>query len=331
VGAQRRPRTRVSEPVVTAGSGLPARGACYGYQIRSELEFNYLRRGAGTPLEIAAGDLPVRPPGALLREWLPPLFPTHVRLHADGDGYRLWIDQAGWFGIEPHVPRITVPLDGDPVRREERIWGLPALLCFRARGDVPLHASCVEVDGQALLLAAPGRFGKTTLAAAFASAGYRILAEDLVCLRPGATPTVVPGPAMLRIRNDMVDSLTIEGAVELGRDDDRAHLSLHRDRGTCAPVPVAGIALLQMGDSDPVLERVSGADLVRDLWAVSFRLPTDEDRARSFRAVAELASTTQAWHLTRRLRIEDLRPSIECLVGTFKDSDGRTHRTGFDR
>ena len=73
---------------MTTPQGLLARGACYGYEVRSELEFNYLRVGGGDPLEIAAGAPPDRPPGALLREWLPPQFPTHARLHADGESYR---------------------------------------------------------------------------------------------------------------------------------------------------------------------------------------------------------------------------------------------------
>lgn len=296
---------------------LPVRGACYGYEVRSELEFEYLREGGGDPLEIVAGT-PEPPAEELLREWLPPLFPTHVRLHAAGDGYRVWIDGAGWFGVDPRVPSLIVPADTDNVRREERIWGLPIVLCFLARGDVPLHASCVEVEGSALLLAAPGRLGKTTLATAFAARGHRVLAEDLVCLRPGAEPTVVPGPAMLRVRRDVVDAFRVPGATELARDDDRAHLALERDRGTCDPVPLAGIVLLHEADTAPRLARVAGADVVRDLWAVSFNLPTDDDRERCFQDVAAVASTARTWRLARRLRLEDLEATVGCLVDAVR-------------
>jgi hypothetical protein len=305
--------------VVRVGGDLPARGTCYGYDIRSEQDFGYLRHGAGDPLEVSLGAPPDHPPGELLREMLPPVFPRHVRLHADGDGYRLWIDGSGWFAIDPHAPRIIVPEGEESVRREERIWGLPTLLCFLARGDVPLHASCVEIEGRALLLAGPGRFGKTTLAAAFAADGHRVLAEDLVCLRPGPAPAVIPGPAMLRVRLDVVDALSIPGAAELLRDTDRAHLSLAAsERGTCDPVPLAGIVLLSEADTDPRLERVTGPDVVRDLWAVSFHLPTDDDWARCFRGVAGLADSTTTWSLARRRRLDDLHATLDCLVDAVR-------------
>lgn len=295
-------------------SELPARGTLYGYEIRSPLEFEYLRLGEGEPLTVMVGDPPDSPPGELLRTWAPPEFPVQSRLHADGTAYRLWYERDGWYVVEPGARRLVVPSSGDSLRREERLWGLPILLHFMARGDVPLHASCVEVDGKALLLAAPGKHGKTTLAMAFAALGYRVLAEDLVCLRPGSAPAVIPGPAMLRVRNDMADVCRVPGAAELRRDDERAHLSLESSRGTCDPVPVAGIVMLHVGDTEPRLERVAGADVVRNLWALSFNLPTDRDRARCFQAVAALGSTTSTWNLTRRLRLEDLMPTVECVV-----------------
>lgn len=295
-------------------SGLPARGTCYGYEVHSELSFRYLRGGGGDPLTVRAAPPPDTPPGPILREWSPRLFPNRARLHADGSGYRLWIDGGGWFGVDPESALLTVPPEGDPVLREERLWRIPIVLCFLARGDVPLHAACVEVEGRALLLAAPSRFGKSTLAMAFAEAGHRVLAEDLVCLRTGTLPAVVPGPAMLRVRRDVADAFALDGVRRLGGDEERLRLSLETERGDCEPVPLAGIALLKTADRAPSLERVEGAEVVRDLWALSFNLPNDEDRARSFRAVAELASNSTTWNLTRRLSREDLPATLDRLV-----------------
>ena len=188
------------------------------------------------------------------------------------------------------------------------------MLCFLSRGDLALHASCVEVDGRALVLAAPRRFGKTALATAFAGAGYRVLAEDLVCLSPGSQPSVIPGPAMLRVRRDVADAITVRGAVELGRDADRVHLSLEAGRGTCDPVPLGGIAMLLEGDTDPQVDLTDAAGVVPDLWYLSFKLHREDDMARCFDSVSQVVFAATTWNLTRRLSIEDLRPTVECLV-----------------
>jgi hypothetical protein len=303
--------------VVTRVVKVESSGSCFGYAVRSDLSFRFLREGGGTSLEIREGRVEAATEG-LLREWSPPDSPVHMRLHKDPFGYHIWVEDFGWIRVEPGVPRITVPPHPDLIRREERIWGLPTVLCVLQRGDVPLHAACVEVEGRALIFAAPGRFGKTTLAAAFAQAGYRVLGEDLVCFRPGADPAVIPGPALLRLRRDVADMFRIRGAVEVGRDDERVHLALGGDRGTCAPVPVAGVALLLEGDTPPRLDLVPGPQAVRDLWAVSFNLPTEEDRARCFAAVARLTASTPVWHLTRRRRIDELPATIQCLVDAVR-------------
>jgi len=304
--------------MVTSGSEPSHAGSCFGFSVKSDLVFHYLRDGGGESLEILEGTAPDRPSGELLREWSPPFAPVQMRLYGDGGEFRLWVDDVGWIQVDPARPRITVPKSVDPVRREERIWGIPITLCLLRRGDVPLHAACVEVEGKALLLAAPGRFGKTTLAAAFAQEGYRVLAEDLVCLRPGPEPVVIPGPAMLRVRKDVAHAFRIPGAVELGLDDERVHWALPENRGTCAPVPAAGVAMLLEGSGPPRLDPAPGPEAVRDLWAVSFNLPTNEDRTRCFAAVAGLAASTRIWHFSRERRLEELPASIGCLVDAVR-------------
>src|SRR5690606_24232560 len=136
----------------------------YGFEVSAALDLHYLRQpGSGERLEISTGTGNVQPAGELLRSWDPPAFPYQVRLYGREDGtFQLWNEDAGWFLIDPARRRIVAPSEGDALRREERIWGLPIMLCFHERGDFGLHASCVEIDGRALVMAAPKRFGKTT-------------------------------------------------------------------------------------------------------------------------------------------------------------------------
>jgi len=297
---------------------LAVAGACFGYAVRSPLSFAYLRPGEGDRLAVLEGETaPVGPDVPPLREWEPTdINPFHARLYDDPDGsFRLWVRGLGWYSISPAAPEITVPADADPVRREERLWGIPVTLCFLARGDVPLHAAAIDVDGRALLFGAPGRHGKTTLAAAFHGAGYRLLSEDVSCLRLGDVAGVVPGPAMLRVRPDSFANLELPGTQQVGRDADRVHLALGEDRtADAAAVPLAGVVLLRGVADETRLEREEPAEVVRDLWALSFKVPTDADRVRCFQALVDLASAVPVFGLRRPMTFEALPSVIDAVV-----------------
>jgi len=261
----------------------------------------------------------VSPSDDLILEWrATPDLPDEGRLYGDGSRFRLWAPQLGWFLIDTQTKRIVVPDDANTVRREERLWGMPALLCFLARGDLELHAAAVQVGGEAIILAAPRTFGKTTLAAAFLSLGYRLLSEDVTCVRSGSAPSIIPGPAVLRLRPDVADRLEIRNATPVGEPDDRIHFAVDiTARGDCQPVPLRAILLLRESPNGFQLETVRPMDAVRDLWPLSFNLPTEQDRARCFAAVVDLAQSVPVRNLRRPFRFEDLPATVEFIVGSL--------------
>jgi len=300
----------------------PSQGACFGFEIHSSLAFHYLREGQGRhDLRIvtipdysrllAGGQV-----GKELIEWLPrPGHPFHARLYQGLADYQLWIENFGWFLINPKDACIGVPEGVDEVRREEHLWGIPAALCLLHRHDLPLHAAAVRVGTGAVLLAAPGRFGKTTLAAAFLQRRYRILAEDLSCLRLDPEPSVVPGPAVLRVRRDVLAQLSLPCVTIVGEYGERVSFSIDRSmRGDCTPVPLRAIVLLREGPRHS-LERIGAPAALRELWALSFRLPTDDDRRRCFAMLTGLTISVPTWWLSRPLRSESLSETVETIRG----------------
>ena len=294
-------------------------GVVYGYEVDSPLALTYLRTGPGDPIVVVEADPGPEPDVEPVLEWRPrPDNPFRARMYGDPSAYGVWIDDMGGFGVEPDVPRITVPPDADAVRREERLWGVPAALCFSRRGDLPLHASAVEVDGRALVFCGPGRFGKTTLAAGFLRKGHRVLSEDLVCSRPGAEPMVVPGPATIRIRPDVYERLgPIAGTEVVAVDPDRVHLQLvHELRGSGDPVPLAGVVILRRGLPDIELYRVEPSRFLAELFTVSFNLPTDAERVRAFTGIADLAASVPLWLLDRPLEFDTLDLVVDRLIAT---------------
>jgi hypothetical protein len=292
-------------------------GTCFGFAVSSSLPFHYLRSGEGEPLAISApSHVPEDGMGELVIEWTPtPTLPFAAVLYREGTRFLLSMGTAGWFVIDPDEPSIVLPDDPDGVRREERLWNLPVTLCLIARGYLPLHAAAIEVDGEALVFGAPRTFGKTTLAAAFVSAGYRLLSEDLTCLRIGEKVDVLPGPAMLRVRPDVAERLDIKRATRLGEDDDRVHFAIDEaERGDGSPVPLRGIVLLRADDAGHRLEPVPATEAVRDLWPLTFGLPTAEDRGRAFAGLVDLVRSFPVSNLHRPARFEELPATVEYLV-----------------
>jgi hypothetical protein len=296
---------------------LPVRGACFGYEVRSSLPLTFLRPGGGSPLEVIAGPQDGPETGdRLLIEWTPlGRHRLHARLYRNLHLYRLWIDGAGWFVIDPTGPRIVVPEDLAPVRREELLWAIPAALCLLYRGDLPLHAATVEVGGGAIILAAPGGYGKTTLAARFYQAGHGVLSEDLTCLQTLPGPAVMAGPAMLRVRPDAAVRLQVDAARPVAATPTRTTLVLVGGRpATAGPVPLRAIVLLRESERALRLRRVAAERAIPDLWALTFQIPGDSDRGRCFNNIVDVARQVPIWNLHRPLRFDALSATMERII-----------------
>ncbi len=295
-------------------------GAIHGYAVRSPIAWRFLRDlgGITDPLDVHQLDTDPAPVGGPMLEW--PLREGRdfrASLYADDGRFAFWTDREGWFVADPSVPSIGLSERGHSVRREQRLWGIPTATSYLAHGDISLHSAAVEVGGRAILFPAPGRHGKTTTAAAFHRAGYRMLSEDLARIRPTSRPSIFPGPALLRLRPDVHGSIDVPDVEVIAEEPDRVHVALTPPRrGTGDPVPIAGIVFLRRGEGSPVLERRQPADTIPDLWALSLHLPTHEDRSRCFHGVAGLAASVPSWNLHRDLRFDDLDDLVELIVAT---------------
>jgi hypothetical protein len=299
-------------------TAVAIQGTCLGFEVHSSLTFQTLRPGRGTALHVEESDEGEHT-GDLVAEWHPrPENPFHGRLLARGNRFAFWASDVGWFAIDPSTPSIVFSARQQSLRREIRMWGIPAALCAMARGDISIHAGAIEIDGQGILLAAPGHHGKSTLSAAFARAGHRLLSEDASCCRLGSPPQVFPGAAVLRLRADVAGRIHVPMSrlTTDGFDNaERVHLLMDPAvRGTGDPIPLRAILLLRSGHGSPRLRQVPSARAVPDLWALSFKLPTDESRSACFARVSDIASRVEVLDLERPLSIDGLDSVVRLVV-----------------
>jgi len=297
--------------------------SCYGYTLQSEIELRFARAGASPEsLEVVArrGDEPVHDEPALL-EWTA-AWGVAGKLFGGGQIYDFWADDVGWFRIAPLEHTIEVPpaapLD---VYRELHLWGVPSMVTFTRLGDLSLHGAAFEHDGAAVIVAAPGRHGKTTLALALHEAGARLLTEDITRVRFDTDPVVLPGPAVVRMRADAMRHVP-DGMHVVESTDARVMLAIDPSRrGGTDPVPLRAVVLLRITDRPEVrLERITSTDAIRDMWALSFRIPESTERTRAFQQLADIARTTPIYDLHRPLTFESLPEVVDVVMGLCSSS-----------
>lgn len=289
---------------------------CFGYEVHSSLPFVSLRSGRGDPLQVTeqASEPPDRD-GEPQLHWFDEAGNVVAEIFSINGTYDVWIDGVGWFHVDPSVPSVVAPPPISAPKWEARLWGSPAALCFLDRGDLPLHAAAVDVNGSALILAGPGQYGKTTLAGAFVREGFRLLSEDIACCRMDPSPALLPGPAMLRIRRDVYERLDFPGTVLVGEDPDRVYLTIpEASRGDGDPVPIRGVVFLRRADGEFSLDRVPAEKAVPDLWALSLNLPSDESRSQCFQQVTAIAAQVPVWNIHRQLSFEHLPQLVDRIV-----------------
>jgi hypothetical protein len=164
------------------------RYSAFGLVIESELEFAELAQASGPPdIMIRSGRVPRTAHKATMDEEF--AFNTH----------------AGAFHIRGGREIIFNLLD-DVDLNAARILLLGKMMAFllRQRGWLALHASGIEIGGEAILFLGPSGCGKSTTAAAFHARGHRVITDDVAAVRlmdggcrvqPAGTPVRLPADA----------------------------------------------------------------------------------------------------------------------------------------
>jgi hypothetical protein len=296
-------------------------GACFGFLVRSQCAFRFLRTGGGQEiLDVRETSEPITAPdSALLTEWTlrDPVGDVTARLYGLDGVFHFWTGDAGWYRVDPATRLIEMSQYQDEIRQEQRLWGVPTVLCFLERGDFGLHAAAVEIAGNAVIHAAPGRHGKTTLALAFHRMGHRLLTEDTTCCRLAPGPFLLPGPTSVRLRPDTFDGEAPPATKIVSVRNDRIHLVLDSDRaGDSLPVPIKALVFLRQPAEQIRLEPVKAGQALPDLWALNFHLQNTAARSTSFSQLAQLAGAISIWNLHRPLSLTNLDEVVARIVET---------------
>jgi HprK-related kinase A len=109
-------------------------------------------------------------------------------------------------------PQVHMLFDGEALFRPLPLphaypmleWGLNWCVANRAHRYLMIHAAVLERGGRAVILPAPPGSGKSTLCAALAHRGWRLLSDELTLIRP-EDGLVAPLPRPISLKNASID------------------------------------------------------------------------------------------------------------------------------
>jgi hypothetical protein len=218
---------------------------------------------------------------------------TFVRM-AFEDGAQFWLDhqhQNIWATWPEYLPLELVTCD---------LLGPVVGLLLRLRGVICLHASAVSFGARSVAFLGSAGAGKSTTAAAFARAGYAVLADDIVALteQDGAFYVVASHPQLCLWPESAKMLYGSEEALPRFNPAWDKRLLALGERGTRfenRALPLSGIYLL--GDRrpdpapyvEPMRSQAALLSLVADTYAN--KILDREMRAREFEALGRLISS----------------------------------------
>jgi hypothetical protein len=305
-----------------------ARGAAwryriFGWQLESELELPNLptgdtsdcvdvtfRLGDAPPLEdaIPLGTLVSYNRNGCARIEIPGVAAFVVR-----DGREVVIAPQ----MAPDAPDIGVFLLGSVI----------GILCHQ-RGELPLHASCVEIDGRAVVFSGLSGTGKSTLAAAMVALGTRMLADDVaVATRADDGFRIMPSFPGQKLWRDALTALRLPAGRKLRSTGDAEKFEHRVGDAFCPdPRPLALMCHLYR-ERDAAALPALYADRFRALLAANesvYRLSIGQalNGQRMFDSVAALAKTVPQLALPVPDELEELSSfaaRLPALLGRYSE------------
>ena len=201
-------------------------------------------------------------------------------------------------------------------------------ILLHQREQIVLHASAVEVNGQAVAFCGSSGAGKSTLAAALAQRGYRLITDDICAITlsgGGGAPIVHPDGRRLKLWAEAIENLEL-GSVK--REPVRGCLEkyyVEPRHATSAALPLAAIYALRdvLHSDDLNIAEPSVVDSALILRNNAYRpllVVRLEQKAHYFRAAAQIMNRSGMFVLTRPWDFAAIPKVVSWLERHWRDT-----------
>lgn len=239
----------------------------------------------------------------------------HGNLLQVEDVARYWITGGNDILIEPY------PAAEPAAVRLFLLGTVFGLLCHQ-RGLIPLHASCVSVEGNAVAFAGPSGIGKSTLAAAFACRGYSVVSDDICVIDTLASggPKVLPFAPRLKLIKDSLSAVgfLLEHAEVMEFESEKldviSGVRIHSEPLPLAAIYHLGITVKTAGERIKLEQGAGALAMLNDnIYRVKAARKMGKQGAL-FDASVRIARQVSNYSLMRTNNFSDLDDFIQCLL-----------------
>jgi hypothetical protein len=223
---------------------------------------------------------------------------------------------AGFYLSQGTHIRVDIPPAANRGEALEWLEGPALTLLHHQRGDLPLHAAAVLVNGLALGFAGDSGAGKSTTVRALVQRGHEFLRDDRLIFHSDDRH-VSPGPARLLLKQDAAFWF---GDADAGRENLRTandKIIVMPPRAEVLPLPLAAIILLPVEEAAVwQVEQVAPARALPLLHRQVSRVRLAGLMGRSqhlFRQLSSLARDVPVFRIRGVRQLNSLPGLAECL------------------
>ncbi len=296
--------------------------SAFGLQISSELELpGLLHHDGKTDVSISFGEVPEQIGGKLKG--------SGVLYQASSEGLLLKIPDVANFlirnGSEIRIKKCIGVTD--EVLRLYTV-NTPIGIILYQRGNLPLHASAIEVNNKCVVFTGESGAGKSTLLAAFHKKGYRVLTEEIcsISLTEIGAPIAHPGAAYTFLWNDVIKHLGKDISKLKQRPNNPNKYKIEIDKGFCdKSLKMERIYILGTKNTAGIeMKEIKGSNKILPLKNNSYRKRIGDaiaNPALSFMMHSNIGKHTTVKRISRpkdKLYIDEM---FELIVNDIKNDE----------
>jgi hypothetical protein len=231
---------------------------------------------------------------------------------------RFWLSDPGRIVIQ------TFP-GAELFEVETFLIGTVAGLVLHQRGLLPLHASCVVLEGRGLVISGVSATGKSAIAASLVRRGALLLGDDLCVLHASSNGlTVVAGSMQARLWPDVLARFEIPPEQRLPTRIEHGKHAVMQPAADTRAWPLHLLVRIRLNDAvaEPVLERVHGLDSLLPPDSLVYQRRIGQlwgNAATEFSGLLALARYAPRFSLKRTKALDHLEQCTDLILKAFRE------------